>query len=111
MPYFPVLIKVLNLCAVLGASQITVIKNPPVSAGDAGDFNLIPGLGRSPGGGHGGPLYYSCLENPMDREAWWATVHGVSKSLTRLSTYTHEYTGPPLLLYTGVVVRGLILWL
>ena len=54
------------------------------------DTGSIPGSGRSPGGGHGNPLQYSCLENPMDREAWWATVHGVAKSrtqLTRLSTY------------------------
>ena len=54
-----------------------VVKNPPANAGDTG---LIPGLGRSPGGGHGNPLQYSCLENPMDREAWRATVHGVSES-------------------------------
>ena len=52
-----------------------VVKNPLANAGDTG---LIPGLGRSPGGGHGNPLQYSCLENPMDREAWRATVHGVS---------------------------------
>ena len=48
-------------------------------------MGLIPGLGRSPGGGHGNPLQYSCLENPMDRGAWWATVHGVIKNWTRLS--------------------------
>ena len=54
----------------------SVVKNPPVDAGDAGS---IPGLGRSPGGGHGNPLQYSCLENPMDRGAWWATAHGVAK--------------------------------
>ena len=51
----------------------------------AGDLTLIPGLGRSPGGGQGIPLQYSCLENPMLRGAWWATVHGVAKSCTRLS--------------------------
>ena len=50
----------------------------------AGDLSLIPGLGRSPGGGHGNPLQYSCLENPMDRGAWQATVYGVAKSWTRL---------------------------
>jgi len=55
-----------------------MIKNPPANAGDTG---LIPGLGReSPGEENGSPLQYSCLENPMDREAWWATVHGVTKS-------------------------------
>ena len=56
----------------------TVIKNLPANAGDIEDASLIPGLGRSPGGGHGNPLQCSCLENPMDRGAWWATVHGVS---------------------------------
>ena len=56
----------------------SVVKNPPANTGDAG---LIPGLGRFPGEGNGKPLQYSCLENPMDRGAWWATVHGVSKEL------------------------------
>ena len=55
------------------------------SACNAGDLGSIPGLGRSPGEGNGNPLQYSCLENPMDRGAWWATVHGVTKSQTRLS--------------------------
>ena len=59
-----------------------MVKNPPSNAGEAGNVGLIPGLGRSPGGGHGNPLQYSCLENPMDREAWWATVHGVANSQT-----------------------------
>ena len=54
-----------------------VVKNPPAKAGDIRDVGLIPGLGRSPGGGHGNPLQYPCPENPMDRGAWWATVHGV----------------------------------
>ena len=52
------------------------------SARDAGDPGSIPGLGRSPGEGNGNPLQYSCLENPMDGGAWWATVHGVTKSPT-----------------------------
>ena len=60
----------------------TVIKNLPASVGDSG---LIPGLGRSPGGGNGNPLWYSRLENLTDRGAWWATVHGVPKNQTRLS--------------------------
>ena len=50
-----------------------------------GDPGLIPGLERSPGEGNGNPLQYSCLENPMDRGAWWATVHGIAKNQTRLS--------------------------
>ena len=52
------------------------------SAWNAGDPGLIPGSGRSPGGENGNPLQYSCLENPMDRGAWWATVHGVAESWT-----------------------------
>ena len=52
------------------------------SACNAGDPGSIPGLGRSPGEGNGNPLQYYCLENPMDRGAWWATVHGVAKSRT-----------------------------
>ena len=57
------------------------VKNLPANAGDVRDMGWIPGLGRSPGGGHGNPLQYSCLGNPMDmdRGAWWATVHGVAK--------------------------------
>ena len=61
-----------------------MVKNLPANAGDIRDAGLIPGLGRSPGGGHGTPLQYSCLENPMDRGAWQATVHTVAKSQTRL---------------------------
>ena len=56
------------------------VKNLPASAGDAGDVSSIPGSGRSPGGGNGHPLQYSCLGNPMNRGAWWATVHRVTKS-------------------------------
>ena len=64
-------------------SQVAlVIKNVPMQVRGA---SSIPRLGRSLGGGHGNPLQYFCLENPMDREAWWTTVHGVSQSQTRLS--------------------------
>ena len=55
------------------------------SACSVGDLGSVTGLGRSPGGGHSNPFQYSCLENPMDRGAWWATVHEVAKSWTRLS--------------------------
>ena len=65
------------------ASQVAqTVKNPPANAGDLRDMGSVPGPGRSPGGGHGNPLQYSCLENPMDRGAWRATVHGVAKRLT-----------------------------
>ena len=59
-----------------------------VSAYNAGDPGSIPGSGKSPGEGNGNPLQYSCLENPMDKGAWLATVHGVAKSRTRLSDFT-----------------------
>ena len=59
----------------------SVVKNPPAKTGDAGDMGLIPGLGRFPGG-NGNPLQYSCLENPLDRGVWKATVHEVSKNWT-----------------------------
>ena len=60
---------------------VLVVKNPPAKAGDARDVGSIPGLGRFPGGGHGNPLQYSCLENPRDREAWQTIVHGGHKEL------------------------------
>ena len=63
------------------------------SASNAGDPGLIPGLGRSPGEGNGNPLQYSCLENPVDEGAWRATVHGVTKSQTQLSDFTHSLNG------------------
>ena len=60
-------------------------KNPSAIAEDAGDVGSIPGSGRSPGEENGNPLQCSCLENPMDRGAWWVIVHGVTKSQTQLS--------------------------
>ena len=60
----------------------SVVKNLPVDAGDIRDASSIPGLGRFPGGGHNNPFEYSCLENPIDRGAWWAIVHRVAKSQT-----------------------------
>ena len=62
------------------------------SASNAGDLGSIPGLGRSPENGNDNPFQYSCLENPMDREAWWATVYGVTKSWTRLSDKNFHFT-------------------
>ena len=78
------------------ASQVALVVPPataPASAGDIRDTGSIPGSGRSPGGGHGNPLQYSCLDNFMDRGAWWATVHGVTKSqiwLKRLCTHAQH---------------------
>ena len=59
-----------------------MVKNPPANAGDTINVDSNPGLGRFPGGGHGTPMQYSCLENSMDKGAWWATVHGIAKSRT-----------------------------
>ena len=59
-----------------------MVKNLSTNAGDTRDVGLIPGSRRSPGGGCGDPLQYSCLENLMDKGAWWATIHGVAKSRT-----------------------------
>ena len=79
----------------VGASQVALVVNSlPANLGDVRDTGSIPGSGRSPGGGHGNPLQYSCLEHPMDRGAWWATVYGVAKSLAQLkwlSTHTWMY--------------------
>ena len=73
----------------LRASQVAlVVKNAAASVGDIKHLDSIPGLGRSPGGGHGNPLQDSCLGNPMDRGAWRATVHGVTKSdMTEVTKY------------------------
>ena len=72
-------------------SQVAlVVKNPPANADDTREVCSVPGSGRSPGGGHGNPLQESCLENPMDRGAWQATVHRVAKELD--VTEAAEYT-------------------
>ena len=77
------------LCIHRGFPGGSVVKNPPANAGDVG---LIRASRRSPGEGNGNPLQYSCLENPMDRGAWQAIVHGVTKSRTRFSDYTTTTT-------------------
>ena len=66
----------------MGFPDGLVVRNLLVNSGDARDVSLISGLGRCPGGGNGHPLQYSCFENPMDRGAWWATIHGVKESDT-----------------------------
>ena len=63
-----------------------MVKNPPVNAGDVRETGSTRGSGRSPGGGCGNPLRYSCLKNPRDRGAWWAAVHRVTKKQTRLKS-------------------------
>ena len=78
-----------------------MVKNPPANAGDLRDVGLIPGLERSPGGGNGNPLKYSCLENPTDGGNWRASVHGIPKSQTRLSDF--PFTDKLLLLASGLV--------
>ena len=69
----------------MGLPHSIVVKNPPANAGDTKDAGSISGLGKSPGGGNGNPLQGSCLENPMDREAWQAIVHRVTKGWTQMS--------------------------
>ena len=69
-----------------------MVKNLPANAGDAIDSGSIPGLGKSPGGGHGNPLQYSCLEKPLDTGAWQVTAHQVTKNQTRLNDYHFHFT-------------------
>ena len=91
----------------MGLSGSLAVKSLPASAGDAGDAGSIPGSGRSPGGGHGDPLQCSCLDNPMDRGAWWATVPGVAESQTCLSSsHFHIHFQIPI---TGEKISQLLL--
>ena len=71
-----------QICPKWASQVLLVMKNPSANTGDIRDTSFIPGSRRSPGEVHGNPLQNSCLENPMDRGAWWATVHGVTKSRT-----------------------------
>ena len=100
-----------------------LVKDPPANVGDGRDMNSIPGLGRSPGDRNGNLLQYSCLENSMDRGAWQAIVHGVTKSWaqhmhthTHTHTHTHKVIGVHFLLhpfylgsFTSVVFRSILL--
>ena len=72
--------------------MVPVVKNLPASAGDTRDIDSTPGPERSPVGGNGNPLWYSCPRNPMDKGAWQATVHGVTESWIQLSIHTHTQT-------------------
>ena len=85
-----------------------VVKNPLANAGDIRDTGLVPELGRSPGEGHGDPLQNSCLENPMNRGAWQAIVHGVAESQTGLSGFAHTLAiqAPGLVCTDGWCVSG-----
>ena len=93
-----------------GASRgVLVVKNPPANAGDIRDISLIPGLGRSSGEGHGNPLQYSCLENPVDRGAWQAMVLRGEKSQTQLkqfSTHIHRDQKTELFIPNNVIKVG-----
>ena len=73
--FFSVIFVVVYLFLSWASQVVLVVKNTLTNAVDIGDMGSVPGLGRSPGGGHGNPLQYSCLENAMDREVLWATVH------------------------------------
>ena len=83
-----------------------VVKNPPANAGDVRDDGSIPGSRRSPGRGHGNPLQYSCLENPMDRGPWWATVHRVTKSWSQL-----KWLSAHSLIHRGYVKKKKTQWM
>ena len=75
------------ICQHVASQVVLVVKKLPASVGDERDLGSVLGLGRSPGGGHGNPLQYPCLVNPVDRGAWWAPVHGVAKSQTPLKQF------------------------
>ena len=95
----------------LGFSGGSVVKDPPASTGDIRTLCSIPRSGRSPGGGHGNPLQYFCLENPMDRGAWWATVHGVAKSQSDCSNLARIDRDIYLSLWNHSSTRNLCAWL
>ena len=106
IPYVHISISIsLSIYIYMGFPIDTVVKNLPANVGDTRDMGLIPGSGRSPGGGNGNPLQCSCPDNPRDREAWWATVHRVATRWTQLKRlsmhayiYSKEYLLSPFLL-------------
>ena len=76
------MLEIIDEISLITSQVVLVVKNPPASEGDVKDSGSITGLGRSPGGGYGNPLQYSCLENPMDRGSWRATIHRIAESDT-----------------------------
>ena len=88
-----------------------MVKNLPANAGDLRDAGSVPGSGRSHGGVNGNPLQYPCLGNPMDKGAWRAAVHGVTKSQTRLSTHTSSTRGGFYSLLGGFLARVVLFFL
>ena len=95
-----------HICVCMGFPGGSVVKIPPANAGDIEGLGLIPGWGRSPGEGNGNPLQYSCLENSMDGETWWATVHGVAKSPMWVSDFT--FTNIKILLLKVAIIKTII---
>ena len=87
-----ILKKLWSICHTWASQVALGVKNSPANAGNARVTRLIPELGRSPGGRHGNPLHYSCLEKSMHRGAWQTAVHGVAKSQTQLNNWVHTYT-------------------
>ena len=83
----------------MGFPSGSVVKNPPPNAGETGDMGSIPVSGRSPGEGNGNPPQYSCLENPMDRGAWWATIHRLAEATYHACTH-----GPNLAFNTSLLM-------
>ena len=103
----------LTLFCSLWASQVAQWwKYSPANAGDTGDKGLISGSGRSPGGGNGNLLQYSCLENPMDRRVWWATVHGATESemTHQLSIHMHAHEHAHTHTIIKIVLTSQTLW-
>ena len=88
-----------SLEAPLASQFVLMVKNRPANAGDVRKLGSIPGSGRSPGGGNGNPLQYSCLENTTDRRPWWAIVHSAAKSQTRLKRLITKGLGHSLLIF------------
>ena len=107
----PFLLAFRPWCADLWDSQVVlVVKNLPARAEDTRDAGLILGGEGPPGGGHGNPLQYSCLENPMDRGAWRATVHRVTKNRTRLKRLsTHMHARPDLCFVLALLQHFLVI--